>query len=34
MGLGLFVESWILVIVMFLLGVGLAWLIWGRNDNA
>jgi len=27
----LLLESWILVIIVFLIGVGLGWLIWGRN---
>lgn len=27
----LLLESWILLIIAFLIGVGLGWLIWGRN---
>ena len=27
----LLLESWILIIIVFLIGLGLGWLIWGRN---
>lgn len=27
----LLLESWILLIIAFLIGVGIGWLIWGRN---
>lgn len=27
----LLAESWIFVMLFFLIGVGLGWLIWGRN---
>lgn len=27
----LLLESWILLIITFLIGVGIGWLIWGRN---
>ena len=27
----LLLESWILLILVFLIGLGIGWLIWGRN---
>ncbi len=27
----LLLESWILLIITFLIGVGIGWLIWGRD---
>ncbi len=27
----LLLESWIAVIICFLIGLGVAWLIWGRD---
>lgn len=29
--MALLVESWIFVMIFFLIGVGVGWLIWGRN---
>lgn len=27
----LLLESWILLMIAFLIGLGFAWLVWGRN---
>lgn len=27
----LLMESWLLLIIAFLIGLGIAWLIWGQN---
>ncbi len=27
----LLLESWILLVIIFLIGLGIGWLIWGRN---
>lgn len=27
----LLLESWILLMIAFLIGLGIGWLIWGRN---
>jgi len=27
----LLLESWILLVLVFLIGLGIGWLIWGRN---
>ncbi len=29
--MALLVESWIFVMIFFLIGIGVGWLIWGRN---
>jgi|GEM_PF-3073602 len=29
--MSLLAESWILLMIAFLIGLGLAWLIWGRS---
>lgn len=28
----LLLESWILLILTFLVGLGIGWLVWGRNE--
>ena len=27
----LLLESWILLVIVFLIGLGIGWLIWGRD---
>lgn len=29
----LLLESWILLMIAFLIGLGLGWLVWGRNSE-
>lgn len=29
--MALLAESWILLMIAFLIGLGVAWLIWGRS---
>ncbi len=29
--MSLLLESWIAIIIIFLIGLGIGWLIWGRN---
>lgn len=31
MNMPLLLESWFLLIVTFLIGLGIGWLIWGRD---
>ncbi len=29
----LLLESWILLIIVFLIGLGIGWLIWGQSTS-
>ncbi len=29
--MALLLESWLLLIVTFMIGLGFGWLVWGRN---
>ena len=31
MTMPLLLESWILLIIAYCIGIGLGWLVWGRN---